>query len=130
MESVQLAKSLPNTTRAQGNVFLLEDNAAAYTIWHAFMAKGVTDPFPGTIDLPLGDRDGTQSVFTTDAKGNGILSIKFDQCLQLGEVQLASMIGIAYHADGKTYGTLPGDFGTVTQVQLFAILPDASDVLK
>ena len=101
---------------------------ATYTIWHFFMGKGSTDPFNGTLDLPLGDRDGTQSVFTTDEKGNGKISIRFEQCLQLGDVQLASAIAVAYHSDGNTYGALAGDFGTVTHVQLFAMLPDANDV--
>lgn len=101
---------------------------ATYTIWHFFMAKESTDPFNGTLDLPLGDRDGTQSVFTTDENGNGKLSIRFEKCLQLGDIQLASAIAIAYHSDGNTYGALSGDFGSVTHAQLFAILPDANDV--
>lgn len=98
---------------------------ATYTMWHFFMAKEATDPFPGTLDLPMGDRDGKQALFVTDAEGNASMDISFDKCLQLGEIQLASAIAVAYHSDGKTYGTSPGDFGTVTHVQLFAILPDA-----
>ncbi|MDX1478743.1 MAG: hypothetical protein R3301_13615 [Saprospiraceae bacterium] len=97
---------------------------ATYTMWHFFMAKNSTTPFTGTLDLPIGNRDGSQSVFRTDARGNATMKITFDQCLQLGDTQLASGVAIAYHSDGKTYGVLPGDFGTVTHVQLFALLPD------
>ena len=103
---------------------------ATYTMWYAFMAKHITDPFTGTLDLPIGDRDGTQSVFITDANGNGKLSIKFDNCLELSNRQLASMVAIAYHSDGNTYGSVSGEFGTVTHVQLFAILPDAETATK
>lgn len=97
---------------------------ATYTMWHFFMAKGITDPFLGMIEVPMGERDGRHSIFTTDADGRGSMDITFDQCLQLGDTQLASGIAIAYHSDGKTYGVLPGDFGTVTHVQVFALLPD------
>ena len=98
---------------------------STYTMWHFFMAKESTDPFTGTLDVPMGDRSGKQSVFKTDADGNAKMDITFEKCLQLGDVQLAGAVAIAYHSDGKTYGALPGDFGTLTHVHLFAILPDA-----
>jgi hypothetical protein len=103
---------------------------ATYTMWHFFMAKASTDPFTGTLDVPIGDRDGSHSVFTTDSNGKGVMSITFDQCLQLGDTQLAGGVAVAYHSDGKTYGVLPGDFGTVTHVQLFAMLPDVEAPVK
>ncbi|MCP4383318.1 MAG: hypothetical protein GY798_18180, partial [Hyphomicrobiales bacterium] len=40
-----------------------------YTLWHFFMAMPTTDPFIGTFDLPVGARDGSDSVFQADAKG-------------------------------------------------------------
>ena len=101
---------------------------AVYTMWHAFMAKPPTDPFIGTLDVPIGNRDGSQSVFKTDAKGNATLNIKFETCLQLTDEQLMSMLAIAYHSDGQTYGVLPGPFGKVTHVQLFAMLPEEDSV--
>ena len=101
---------------------------ATYTMWHAFMAKPPTDPFPGTIDLPLGDRNGSQSVFTTDEKGNATMKVRFETCLQLTDKQLMSVLAIAYHSDSKTYGFSPGPFGKATHVQLFAVLPDIDDI--
>ncbi len=103
---------------------------AVYTMWHSFMAKPPTEPFTGILDLPIGDRDGSQSAFTTDADGKATLEIRFENCLQLTDNQLMSLLAIAYHSDGITYGVLPGPFGTVTHVQLFVPLPDSDDVEK
>lgn len=98
---------------------------ATYTLWHFFMSAPPTKPFNGTLDVPLGDHEGTQSVFTTDKNGSAELDITFEQCLQLSNTQLMSGIAVAYHSDGKTYGGLPGPFGKATHVQLFAMLPEA-----
>ena len=103
---------------------------AVYTMWHAFMAKDNVDNFIGTLDLPIGERDGTQSVFRTDASGKAQLDVKFEKCLQLTDSQLVSMLAIAWHSDGKTYGITPGPFGQVTHLQLFALLPDVDDVVE
>lgn len=103
---------------------------STYTMWHFFMVKGQSDPFLPMIEVPMGDRDGSHSVFTTDENGKGVMDITFDQCLQLGDTQLASGIAIAYHSDGKTYGVLPGDFGTVSHVQVFALMPDVEAPAK
>jgi len=103
---------------------------ATYTLWHAFMAKTPTEPFAGTIDLPLGDPSGEHSVFKTDKNGNAKIKKKFERCLQLGEVQLMSLVAIAYHSDGKTYKGDPGPFGKASHVQIFAVLPDAEKPVK
>jgi hypothetical protein len=101
---------------------------AVYTMWHFFMPAPPTEPFAGTLDLPLGERDGSQSVFTTDANGKATLDIRFERCLQLGENQLMSGLAIAFHSDKKTYASYPGPFGKVTHVQLFAMLPNVKDL--
>ena len=103
---------------------------AVYTLWHSFFAKPPTEPFTGILDLPLGNRDGSQSAFTTDAEGNATIEIRFENCLQLSGDQLMSLVALAYHSDGVTYGVLPGPFGKVTHVQLFTPLPDEDDVEK
>ena len=103
---------------------------AVYTMWHAFFAKPPTEPFTGILDLPLGNRDGSQSKFTTDAEGKATLEVRFENCLQLSGEQLMSLLAIAYHSDGVTYGVLPGPFGKVSHVQLFTPLPDADDIEK
>jgi len=100
---------------------------AVYTMWHFFMSAPPTTPFNGTLDVPLGDRSGEQSVFKTDANGNATMDVRFERCLQLSDDQLMAGIAIALHSDGNTYGSVPGEFGTVTHVQLFAMLPNVDD---
>ena len=46
------------------------------------------------------------------------------------ERQLAAVLAIAYHSDGKTYGVLPGPFGQKTHVQLFTMLPEEKDITQ
>ncbi|MEM8508635.1 MAG: hypothetical protein AAF717_12435 [Bacteroidota bacterium] len=101
---------------------------ATYTMWHFFMPAPPTVPFTGTLDVPLGDRKGAQSVFKTDNKGNASLDVTFEHCLQMSGDQLMSGMAIALHTDGKTYGPDPGAFGKDTHVQLFAMFPDEDDV--
>ncbi len=98
-----------------------------YTLWHFFMAIEPTDPFIGTFDLPVGNNDGTQSVFIADSNGNAIFDEVFADCLQLSGETLYSGLAVNYHSDGNTYGSLPGDFGENAHIQIFALLPPASE---
>ena len=95
------------------------------------MAKTATEPFAGILDLPLGDPNGEKSIFQTDENGNAIIKKKFDRCLQLGEVQLMSLvaIGLSQRWNDLQRGN-PGPFGKATHVQIFAILPDADKPAK
>lgn len=97
---------------------------AVYTMWHAFMAKASAQQFTGSLDLPMGAPDGSQSIFTTDKDGNADFEVKFETCLQMTERQTAALLGIAFHSDGKTYGALAGPFGKATHIQLFTVLPE------
>lgn len=99
---------------------------AMYTVWHFFMAMPPTQPFIGTHDLPMGKRDGSQSMFTTDKKGAASYERNFRPCLQLSGEHLDSGLAVAWHSDGKTYGVEPGDFGRVTHIQLYTFLPKRS----
>ncbi len=96
---------------------------AVYSMWYAFVPQPPTKPFTGALDLPFGARDGSQSVFTTDAKGNARFNAAYKPCLQASSDQLMAVLAIAWHSDGKTYGSSPGSFGNRTHVQLFAPLP-------
>ncbi len=96
-----------------------------YTMWHFFMSAAPTEPFIGTFDVPLGDRDGSQSVFVADAKGRAVFDQVIETGLQLTGDQLVSGLAIAWHSDGQTYGVLPGDFALNTHLQLFTALPSA-----
>lgn len=94
-----------------------------YTMWHAFIALPPPEPFTGTLDLPLGARDGSESVFIADADGRARFEHTFTPCLQMSDVWTTSMLAINWHSDGKTYGGRPGDFGSRAHVPLIVMLP-------
>ncbi|MEM8487334.1 MAG: hypothetical protein AAF564_17410 [Bacteroidota bacterium] len=99
-----------------------------YTMWHAFMAMPPPVPFTGTLDLPLGARDGSESGFTADKKGRARFQHTFEPCLQMSDTWTTSMLAIAYHSDGKTYGGSPGAFGLNSHVPLFVMLPQREGI--
>jgi hypothetical protein len=96
---------------------------ATYTMWYFFLPMPPTQPFTGTLDLPLGARDGSQNFFKSDAQGNANFKAAFKPCLQLTGDQLASGLAIAWHSDGKTYNSDAGPFGASTHVHLFLLFP-------
>ncbi len=98
---------------------------ATYTFWHFYTPAPATVPFQ-SIDLPLGARDGSQNVFTTDANGQASFSTTFDGCVSLSHESLTSALAVAYHSDGQTYGLSAGDFGANSHVQLFVPFPTAA----
>jgi hypothetical protein len=99
-----------------------------YTMWHAFMAIPPPVPFTGTLDLPLGARDGSESVFTADAMGKAAFKHTFQPCLQMSDTWTTSMLAINYHSDGKTYGGHPGNFGLNAHIPLFIMLPQREGI--
>ena len=101
---------------------------AVYTMWHFFFANPPTKPSIGTYDIPMGTRDGTQSIFRTDKNGNAMFEKTIKPCLQLSGEHIASGLAIAWHSDGKTYGPLPGEFSINSHVQLFTVLPKRTGI--
>ncbi len=99
-----------------------------YTMWNFYLPVPFTEPF-STYDLPVGKRDGSESIFVADAGGDATYKVSFEPCLQGGADQLAAGLAIAYHSDGKTYGGLPGEFGNKSHVHLFALLPPQSEIV-
>ncbi|MEM1129961.1 MAG: hypothetical protein AAGH83_05490 [Pseudomonadota bacterium] len=97
-----------------------------YTLWHYFVAWPPTEPFIGTYDLPVGSRDGAQSVFVADKDGKAEFDQTFLPCLQLTGEHLAAGLALNWHSDGLTYGVEPGEFAHNAHIQLFADLPARS----
>ncbi len=93
---------------------------STYTVWCSRMKL---PPNPSIKDEPCGESDGSENVFQTDDKGTGTFSLKF-MPLEPSTNETASVVAIAYHSDGKTYGASPGDFGLNSHVQLFFLLPE------
>lgn len=99
-----------------------------YTMWHVFMALPPTTPFSGALELPLGARDGSTSVFRADANGEASFIHRFKPCLEMSDVWTTSMLAINYHSDGRTYAALPGDFGYNAHIPLFLMLPNREGI--
>ncbi len=99
-----------------------------YTMWHAFMALPPPTPFTGTLDVPLGARDGSESVFQADANGKAAFVHRFKPCLQMSDVWTTSMLAINYHSDGRTWGGHPGKFGYNAHIPLFIMLPNREGI--
>lgn len=94
-----------------------------YTVWHAFISIPPPVPFTGTLDIPLGARDGSESIFKADRNGNAKFVHDFVPCLQMSDIWTTSMVAINYHSDGRTYGGSPGSFGNKSHIPLFTMLP-------
>lgn len=99
-----------------------------YTMWHAFIALPATEPFTGTLDLPLGARDGSESVFQADDDGVARFKRSFSPCLEMSGDWTTSMLALNYHSNGKTYRADPGQFGLHAHIPLFVMLPRADEV--
>ena len=94
-----------------------------YTMWHFFIAIPPPVPFTGTLDLPLGARDGSESVFVADENGKASFKHNFMPCLELSDAWTYGALAINYHSDGKTYGGHPGKFAVDSHIPLFVLLP-------
>jgi hypothetical protein len=90
-----------------------------YTVW----CSVVTLPPEHTItDTPCGAADGSENSFTADEDGNATFSVASFVLPATTDTSL-SMVALAYHSDGNTYGISPGDFGLNSHVQIIAVVP-------
>ena len=97
--------------------------SGVYTVWCSRISL---PPNFSVVDKPCGAEDGSQNSFTADEKGNGEFSLKLS-ALEPSTKEAASLIAVAYHSDGKTYGASPGDFGLNSHVQIFYMLPEMEE---
>ena len=91
-----------------------------YTVW---CARVTFPPDAGSEDRPCGEADGSNNSFTTDASGKGKYRVEMAP-LKDSSAETASVVALAYHSDGKTYGDDPGAFGQSSHVQLAWIIPE------
>jgi hypothetical protein len=99
-----------------------------YTMWHTFTAVRATRPFSGYLDLPLGARDGSTSIFVANGDGEATFSRTFAPCLQMSDAWLTAMLAVNFHSDGRTHAGLPGDFGQNVHTPLFVVLPQRTSL--
>ena len=89
-----------------------------YTLWCSTLT---IPPEFNIVDRPCGAQDGSENTFIADEYGTMQVQMSFP-ALELPTETNRSVIGLAWHSDGETYGEHPGDFGTVTFVPLRALL--------
>lgn len=90
-----------------------------YTLW---CSRLTFPPNPEIVDRPCGAADGSQNTLRADNKGNTTFNLKLSP-LEQSSKETASVIALAYHSDGQTYGADPGEFGFKTHVQIFFLVP-------
>jgi hypothetical protein len=95
-----------------------------YTLWYVFSPTPPATPFM-TLDLPLGARDGSQSLVSVNPDGTTSYKATVTPCLQMSGIQAVTLVALAYHSDGKAHGSLPGDFGMNSHIQLLGVFPAA-----
>ncbi len=91
-----------------------------YTVW---CSRITFPPNANIVDKPCGAEDGSENSFKADDKGTASFNIKLKP-LEPSTTETASIIAIAYHSDGQTYGANPGDFGLNSHVQIFFLMPE------
>lgn len=89
-----------------------------YTLWCSTLT---IPPEFNIVDRPCGAEDGSENTFAADEHGEMQVHMSFP-ALDLPTETTRSVIAIAWHSDGETYGDHPGDFGTVSFVPLRALL--------
>jgi len=94
-----------------------------YTVW---CSRITFPPNVAVVDRPCGKADGSENTFTADESGIGTYNVMLSSPLEESTKETVSVIALAYHSDGKTSGADPGEFGKVTHVQVFYILPAPS----
>lgn len=90
-----------------------------YTAWCSI----VTVPPEHTItDTACGVGDGSDNMFVADDNGDVAFSVTTPALPPTTDASM-SMVALAYHSDGNTYGAHPGDFGLNSHVHVFAVIP-------
>ncbi|MCB0213068.1 MAG: WD40 repeat domain-containing protein, partial [Anaerolineae bacterium] len=94
-----------------------------YTLW---CSEVHLPPHTNIIDRPCGAPDGSDNRVPVDEQGYGEITLDMAAFPPSSEDTVYS-ISLAYHSDGQTYGTHPGEFGYNLHVQLFYELPASAD---
>lgn len=83
-----------------------------YSVWCSRLSF---PPNVKIVDTPCGAADGSQNAFKADAQGNATYTVK-TKALPDSTKETATVVALAYHSDGKTYGAKPGEFGLNSHV--------------
>ena len=91
---------------------------SVYTVWCSRMTF---PPNPKIVDIPCGSTEGSENSFKSNSNGDGSFNLKLKK-LEPSTKETASVVALAYHSDGKTYGASPGDFGLNSHVHIFFLM--------
>jgi hypothetical protein len=112
-------------SKGQGTYTLKGDRAVIDLTFDNLVSDGVYTiwclvwNFKETVsEVPCGAPDGSENTFTTDANGHGEITIEVDAFPPSTE-EAINGIAIAYHSDGKTWGSTVGPHGLEAHVQMF-----------
>lgn len=96
-----------------------------YTLW---CVLSWSPPNPAGFEIPCGSPDGSQSVFHADADGNLNASLLMS-AMPYSIPGRASVLCLAYHSDGETYGHRVGSYGENAHIHLcFDVPSEDSDL--
>lgn len=87
-----------------------------YTVW---CSQVFVPPNFNIVNMPCGAQDGSENVVVADSDGNLSFAIE-TFVLDSTTEESISLIALAYHSDGETWGFDPGTFGLNSHVQVFA----------
>lgn len=90
-----------------------------YTVW---CSRLTFPPNAAIVDAPCGKADGSENSFRAGANGEGSFNLTLAD-LPDSSKETATVIALAYHSDGKSHGSSPGDFGLNSHVQVFSMFP-------
>jgi hypothetical protein len=94
-----------------------------YTLWCSMVS---VPPAFHVVDIACGNPYGTDNMFVADDTGSAQVRLNTTTMPDAAEDYL-SVIALAYHSDGQTYGEYPGDFGLNSHVQIMALVPPPDD---
>jgi hypothetical protein len=92
-----------------------------YTVWCSRVSY---PPNVAIVDKACGAEDGSENSFSADEQGRAQFNLTMP-ALAASTAETGSVIAIAYHSDGQTYGAYPGDFGRNSHVQIVGMVPAA-----
>ena len=92
---------------------------AVYTVW----CTRINLPEATLNHKPCGMPDGSSNSFMSDGQGNAVFNIVLQDAFEPSTEDIRTVVAIAYHSDGNTYGIHPGDFGLNVHTQLIYEFP-------
>lgn len=92
---------------------------AVYTTW----CTRINLPEATLHHEPCGEPNGSSNSFMSDGQGNAVFNIVLPKAFEPSTEDIRTVVAIAYHSDGNTYGVHPGDFGLNVHTQLIYEFP-------